>query len=91
MKVNRNLSGIQKVVDNLESKGYNLSLDHSYNSTIIICKLPTGRTFYSESFCHPNDVFNRVIGTRIAFRRLMSVLHDYFGREELKRILKKQD
>ena len=64
--------------NHLPYHGYTcISIDHETNGVHVD----------GGAFCSVNDQFSRAEGTRIAFDRALTEMHDWVGRDELKSIL----
>jgi len=98
MRVSKQLPQVQKQVDLLESAGFEVHLKHDSK-----CKFESepvvGATFVyiddahgypvgiGNAKCSKKDNFNRVTGTKIAFRRAIADFYDTVGHKKASAVL----
>ena len=90
VKVVKELPGIQKAIDMLEEKGWEVTLTHQkdvspYKAATFLEIEKGNEYFLGMALCSPNDTFSRAHGTYLAFLRLLNRIKEQFDRDEIKR------
>jgi hypothetical protein len=94
MQVSKNLPAIQKIIDRLEVKNWQVRLSHdpkNTRTTIMVIEHGRYRTtkdqFTGIARCTKDDQFCRAAGTRIAFNRAIHNMSRKLGRLTVKELV----
>jgi len=93
MQVSKKLVKIQTAIDKLQKAGYQIKLVHvtepDDNKCTLMSATKDGIAFaLGCAFCHPNDPYNKVKGTQVAFTRMIETLAVVLGSTKLRELLK---
>jgi hypothetical protein len=96
MQVSKKLVKIQAVIDKLQNAGYYIQLWHCNHEedkgndqgfTVMQTSKDEVLLAQGVAFCAPDDSYNKVKGTQIAFGRMMEELSDSLGPYTLRALL----
>jgi hypothetical protein len=98
LRVSKKLPSVQRQVDLLESAGFEVCMRHDSTRLSIHTNAkgasfvrifdPTGfNVGQGDSYCSKEDNYDRVIGTRIAFRRAVADFYNLVGWKKAKEVL----